>query len=255
MNEPQSTADAAHADIGLVCAFAIEVNPLLDRCSRVRKYTGGKFTFRGGRYDDIRIAVVQAGMGFANARRATRAMLEAHTPPWVISCGFSGALRDGMRVGDIVLANSIVDTHGQSMKLDLGMSADPKNGLHVGRLLTADEMVRTIEEKKELAEKHNAIAVDMESLAVAQVCQEMNTRFLAVRVISDDLSTDLPPEVLSILGSSGSVRVGAAVSSLWKRPSSAKDMWRLRQQATNAAGRLATFLDGILVQLHAAANS
>ena len=97
MNEPQSTADAAHADIGLVCALAIEVNPLLDRCSRVRKYTGGKFTFRGGRYDDIRIAVVQAGMGFANARRATRAMLEAHTPPWVISCGFSGALRDGMR--------------------------------------------------------------------------------------------------------------------------------------------------------------
>ena len=255
MNEPQSTADAAHADIGLVCALAIEVNPLLDRCSRVRKYTGGKFTFRGGRYDDIRIAVVQAGMGFANARRATRAMLEAHTPPWVISCGFSGALRDGMRVGDIVLANSIVDTHGQSMKLDLGMPADPENGLHVGRLLTADEMIRTIEEKKELAEKHNTIAVDMESLAVAQVCQEMNTRFLAVRVISDDLSTDLPPEVLSILGSSGSVRVGAAVSSLWKRPSSAKDMWRLRQQATNAAGRLATFLDGILVQLHAAANS
>ena len=73
MNEPQSTADAAHADIGLVCALAIEVNPLLDRCSRVRKYTGGKFTFRGGRYDDIRIAVVQAGMGFANARRASRA--------------------------------------------------------------------------------------------------------------------------------------------------------------------------------------
>ncbi len=252
MNEPQSTADAAHADIGLVCALAIEINPLMDRCSRVRKYTGGKFTFRGGRYDDIRLAVVQAGMGFANARRATLALLEAHTPSWVISCGFSGALREGMRVGDIVLANGIVDTHGQSLKLEVGMAADPDNGLHVGRLLTADEMIRTADEKRELGEKHNAIAVDMESLAVAQICKETNTKFMAVRVISDDLSGDLPPEVLSILGSSGSMRVGAAVTSLWKRPSSAKDMWRLRQQATNAAGRLATFLDGILTQLHAA---
>lgn len=252
MNEPQPTADAAHADIGLVCALAIEINPLIDRCSRVRKYTGGKFTFRGGRYDDIRLAVVQAGMGFANARRATQALLEAHTPAWVISCGFSGALQEGMRVGDIVLANGIADTHGQSLKLELGMPADPDNGLHVGRLLTVDEMIRTVDEKKELGEKHGAIAVDMESLAVAQICKETNTKFLAVRVISDDLSGDLPPEVLSILGSSGSMRVGAAMTSLWKRPSSAKDMWRLRQQATNAAGRLATFLDGILVQLHAA---
>ena len=49
--------DKAHADIALVCALAIEVDPLLERCEKVRKYTGGKFVFRGGRYDQIRLAL------------------------------------------------------------------------------------------------------------------------------------------------------------------------------------------------------
>ena len=75
---------------------------------------------------------------------------------------------------------------------------------------------------------------------------------MAVRAISDDLSADLPPEVLSLVGETGAVRFGAVIGSLFKRPSSIKDMWRLREQATVAADRLADFLDGIVLQLHRA---
>ncbi len=81
------------------------------------------------------------------------------------------------------------------------------------------------------------------------VARDAKTRFLAVRVISDDMSADLPPEVMSILGRTGSIRAGAVASALWKRPTSAKDMWRLRENATRAAERLATFLDGVVKQL------
>ena len=116
----------------------------------------------------------------------------------------------------------------------------------MGRLLNSDEIVRTVAEKKQLAERFAAIAVDLESLAVAQICRDTGTRFLAVRVISDDLSADLPPEVMSVIGSTGAVRVGSALGSLWKRPGSIKDMWRLRESAHSAANRLATFLDGVL---------
>src|SRR5262249_27948121 len=142
-------------------------------------------------------------------RRATQALIDGHSPAWIISTGFSGALQSGMKVGDIVAASSIVDGGGTELAIDLNMPANPAAGLHVGRLLTVDRMVRTVAEKKELAERHGAIAVDMESLAVAQVCKEAKTRFLAVRVISDDLSSDLPREILSVVGSSGSARWGA----------------------------------------------
>ena len=113
-------------------------------------------------------------------------------------------------------------------------------------------MVRTVEQKQQLHEEFEAIAVDMESLAVAQVAAETKTGFMAVRVISDDMSADLPSEILSIIGDTGAVRVGAALTSLFKRPESLKDMLHLRTNAQAAAKSLATFLDGVVHQLHAA---
>ncbi len=248
--DEQPTADAAHADVGIVCALKIELASFLDRCEKVKHYTGGDFTFRGGRYDDIRVAVVESGVGFARARRATQALIDAHTPRWVLSCGFSGALLTEMKTGNIVVADSIADTHGQHLDIDLHMEENRDGGLYVGRLVNSDDLVRTVAQKKSIAESSGAIAVDLESLAVAQVCRERKMRFLAVRVISDDMSADLPPEILSILGSTGTMRVGAAFGAMWKRPGSMKDMWRLRESAGKTAERLAIFLDGVLKQLH-----
>lgn len=245
----QTGADHAHADIGIVSALPIELSEFISRCQRVNNYKG-EFTFRGGRYDGIRIAVVESGMGYARARRATTALIEAHTPKWVLSCGFSGALLSEMKIGHIAVADSIVDQHGHEQTQTTPFPSDPRNGLYVGRLLTADEMIRTVAEKESLAEQHAAIAVDMESLAVAQVAREHKTRFMAVRAISDDMSTDLPPEILSIIGSTGAIRVGAALGSLVKRPGSFKDMMHLRENAHQAARGLATFLDGIVHQLN-----
>jgi adenosylhomocysteine nucleosidase len=250
----QQRSDLAHADVGLVCALPVEIAAFMARCENVRKYTGGKFTFRGGRYDEIRIAAVESGMGFAQARSATHALIEAHTPPWVLSVGFAGALCDGMKVGEIVMADSIVDTHGHEMKIDLALPGETQPGLHAGRVVTADAIVRKVADKRQLAAELGGIAVDMESLAVAQVCRETGTRFLAVRVISDDMSADLPLEILSVVGSTGSMRVGAALGSIWKRPASVKDMWKLRETAHAAAERLATFLDGVVRQLNTASR-
>ncbi|MDA0806983.1 MAG: 5'-methylthioadenosine nucleosidase [Planctomycetota bacterium] len=244
--------DKTRADIGIVSALPIELGQFMDRCERVKHYKGGDLTFRGGRYDGIRIVVAESGMGYARARKATQAMIDAHAPKWILSSGFAGALLPTMKLGEIVMANEIVDQHGQQISINLTLASDEANGLYVGRILTADEMVRTVEEKKQLHEKHEAIAVDMESLAVAQVAAETKTGFMAVRVISDDMSADLPSEILSVIGDTGAVRVGAALTSLFKRPESLKDMLHLRTNALAAAKSLATFLDGVVHQLHKA---
>jgi adenosylhomocysteine nucleosidase len=151
-----------------------------------------------------------------------------------------------------VVANEIVGLNSEPLQIDLGMASDPASGLHVGRTLTVDKMIRTIEEKRALAEQTGAIAVDMETLAVATVCRQTKTRFMAVRAISDDLSTDLSPEILSLVGDTGAIRFGAVIGSLWKRPSSIKDMWRMREHAMDASEKLASFLVGTVTQLHSA---
>jgi len=244
-----AAVDASSAEIGIVCSLPLEVGAFLGRCQKVKTYSGGPFRFTGGLYDGIRIAVVEAGTGMSRARRATLSMLDAHRPRWIISTGFAGALVPDMKVGNIVVANEVVGLQGQSLKIDVGMDSNAERGLRVGRMLTVDQMVRTVVEKQDLAARTSAISVDMETLAVATACQEAKTRFMAVRTISDDLSADLPPEVLSLLGETGAVRLGAVFGSLWKRPSSIKDMWRMREHAMEAADRLADFLDGIVVQL------
>ncbi|MCA9073860.1 MAG: 5'-methylthioadenosine nucleosidase [Planctomycetaceae bacterium] len=258
MSDVPPAADAAHADIGLVCALKLEVVPLLERCDRVRKYTGGEFVFRGGLTGedyDIRVVIVEAGTGQERAARATQALIDAHTPNWILSVGFSGALTPELKIGDIVTANSVVDMTGDELKVDVRMTADVERGWHVGRIVTADEIVRTVAEKERLARQTEALAVDLESLAVARLCSAAKMRFLAVRAISDELSEDLPPEVLSVFGGTGSLRAGAIAGALWKRPGSAKDMWRLRERAVTASERLAIFLTGIIPTLAESSRS
>jgi adenosylhomocysteine nucleosidase len=250
MTLPEAAADTIHADVGIVYATAIELQALFDRCDRIRKYIGGKFTFRGARLGEIRIAGVQCGMGPEQARNATQALLDGHTPKWIISAGFSGALQPDLKVGDIVVGNSLVDAEGRELSIDVQMAPNPAAGLHVGRLLASRGIVRAVAEKRALGEKHAALAVDMESLAVAQACRDAKVRCLVTRAISDDMSADLPAEILTLVGETGTVRLGAALGAIWKRPGSVKEMWRLRELAMTASERLAGFLEGIITQLY-----
>lgn len=255
MTQDVAAIDSTRADIGMVYSLPIEVGEFLGRCQRIKTYTGGAFKFTGALYHGIRIAMVEAGTGPVRAERATHALQDAHRPAWVVSIGFAGALQPGLKLGHIVVANEIAGQQDELLKIDVVMNSDAEKGLHVGRTLTVDHMVRTIAEKQALAGQSGAIAVDMESLSVAKVCQSTKTRCMAVRAISDDMSRDLPPEVLSLVGETGAVRIGAVVASLWRRPSSIKDLWRLRDHAITAASRLAVFLDGVVVQLHRASSA
>ena len=77
---------------------------------------------------------------------------------------------------------------------------------------------------------------------MAAVCKEKLVRFLSIRVISDDAHNDLPHEVAAIMNPSGVYRVGATLRSLWRRPSSVKDFWRLYEHSIEAADRLSKFI-------------
>ncbi len=244
--------DLARADVGLVCALPLEIAEFLKRCVRVKSYTGGDFVFRGGIYDGIRIAVVESGTGQARALRAVQALDDAHRPRWIISCGFAGALQPGVKVGQMLVPNRFVSPGQPDLHVEVTMPHQPERGLYVGGLVTVDHIVHTIVEKKSLGEQFESVGVDMESYAIADYCKKQHRRFFAVRVFSDDLSVDLPKEVLSLMGPTGAVRFGAVIGALWKRPSSAQDMWNLREQAITASEGLANFLDGVVKQLHAA---
>jgi adenosylhomocysteine nucleosidase len=240
-------------DVAIVVALGVEAGGLRDLLSDEFSIRGHGFVARYGKLEGRRVVLAQSGAGREAAGRATDALITAHRPPWVISAGFAGGLCAEVRRNDIVMADSVADTHGKRWVIDLRV--DPASlakspGVHVGRLLTADRIVRRPEEKLKLGEEHGALAVDMETIAVAGVCREEHVRFLAVRVISDPADEALPDDVERLLGQkTGAARLGAVVGTLWKRPGSVKDMFRLKENALTASERLARFLQSTVTQL------
>lgn len=240
----------ASADVGVVAATAIEVGPLLARLANVRKYAGPKLTVVEGECAGKVVAVVLTGMGRARAQRGAELLLDGHRPRWIISAGFGGALDPDLKRNEVVLAREVVNLEGRRFAIDLAVPPESQaQGLRTGVLLTVDDMVRKATEKAELRARFQADVVDMETSAIAALCVDRGIRFLSVRVISDDASTDLPPEVIAIVGPTGGLRLGATIGALWKRPSSVKDLLVLRQHAIDAADRLASFLAGTFATL------
>jgi hypothetical protein len=100
-------------------------------------------------------------------------------------------------------------------------------GLTVGLLAGADVTVGTPEEKQRLHEKTGAIAVDMESPAVAATARQFNLPFLAVRVIADTADRRVPAWLSGVIDEAGAVKPGAFCAGLLKRPGDLADIARL----------------------------
>ncbi len=250
-NEPAESP--CPCDVGVVFALEIESGGLEDLLDGLIAIRGQDFVARQGGLKGRNVVVVRSSGGRQAAATATELLLLGHRPKWVISAGFAGALRPELRRHDIVMADRLVDTAGHQLSLDLRV--DPAAlaqtpGVHVGRLLTVDRMVCLPDEKRTLGQQHEALAVDMESFAVAEVCRQSQTRFLAIRVISDPVEEQLPRDVERLINQKTyAARFGAALGTVFNRPSSVKDLWRLRENALVASDRLAQFLASTITQL------
>lgn len=240
-------------DVAVIFALGIEAGCFQDLLEGVLSIRAHGFIARYGELKTRRVVLVESGPGGEAAGRATAAVIAAHRPAWVISAGFAGGTSPQAARHDVVMADAVADAAGGRWSIDL--KVDPAAlaqtpGVHVGRLVTVDRVVRSPEEKLALGEKHECLAVDMETSAVAEACRREKVRFLAVRIISDPVDETLPRDVQRLLEQQGTAaKLGTAVGSLWRRPGSVKDMLRLRENALLASDRLATFLASTIEQL------
>jgi adenosylhomocysteine nucleosidase len=247
---PPSEPPICH--VGLVFAMPIEAGGLVDRLAGMIRTEGSGFVAREGGLDGRRIVIVESGVGRQRASRATEALIVGHRPRWIVSAGFAGGLDDRLKQGDILMADSIADTGTKQLAIDFKLSGESQTSgrVHVGRLLTVERVIRDPAEKRDLGQRHGALAVDMESIGVAEVCQTEKVRFLSIRVIIDSVDQALPRDIdLLVNKKSTAGRLGAAAGAILRRPGSIKDMWQLKEDALVASERLAKFLVGVIGQL------
>jgi adenosylhomocysteine nucleosidase len=248
---PSRALAPSNADVAIVAALPIELAPLIDRLAHVRKYSNERRTIVEGTIANKIVVLAAAGPGQVRAEALAKVLLAGHRPQWLIAAGFAGSLVPGLGRNATVLPGRLVNSAGAAIEVSVSVNAntgDP-GSFRAGSLVTVDHIVRTAKEKAKLHTSTGADLVDMESFAVARLCGERGVRFLCVRVISDDAKTDLPPELLTLVGPTGGYRIGAAVGALMRNPARLGTMLRLRDHAEQAADRLAKALLEVIATL------
>jgi adenosylhomocysteine nucleosidase len=240
-------------DVGLVFASAAEAVGMQDRLEGAIATQAAGLKFMQGALRGRHMALIVAGQGREAVVAATHTLIAGHQPRWIISAGFASALRAGVKPGDIVMADELIDPAGQRLSLDLkvppeALAATPH--LHVGRVLTLDRPPRGAAEKSALGETHGALAGDALSFFVAEACREEKALLLVIDLIQEAVDDEAPADLRRLNRKrSAAGRLGAALGALVNRPSVAKDYLKQKESALVGADRLAKFLEGVILQL------
>lgn len=147
------------------------------------------------------LIVAQTGIGKVNAALKTAEIIGLYQPDLIINSGVAGGLDKSLNIGDMVAGQTVCyhdvwcgapNAQGQIQGLPPIFDADSKalaaldNTVVKGLILSGDQFIE--DQSKLLALKANfpqALAVDMESAAVAQTCFLAHVPFLSLRLISD----------------------------------------------------------------------
>ncbi len=203
-----------------------------------------------GALDGASVAMARIGVGKVNAAMATALALAAIGPRAVICCGVAGGVAAGVAPGDVIIADRLVQhdygrwyTDGFALFAPLRYAATARHPPHfaadpallaaaqdssallaavpgwedrppqirTGCIATGDLFVVSRAKKAEIAAQTGALALEMESAAVAQVCAELAVPLLAIRAISD-VDDDLHqiPESAGAIAASNAAGVAIA---------------------------------------------
>ncbi len=228
---------------GIVFAMAVEAEPFASRVSGSVSTQAGGLTIHAGSLAGRQIVWVIAGAGEERAARAAGLLIDGHRPHCLVSPGFAGGLVENLSRGSLTTPQRVL-RRGQE---PIDLAPWPENILASSTattLLTADTIATTTLEKRALAQATGADLVDMETWGVARKAIAAGLDCHSLRVISDAVDDQLPPEVARLVQPQSSLRrLGAACAALGRRPGAAVDLWRLWEHAVVDGKSLAFALE------------
>jgi adenosylhomocysteine nucleosidase len=210
----------------------------------LRWQTGNAFV---GEWQGVPIVLVRSGMGRERARRALVEVSEKWELKEVISIGYAGALDPSLEIADLVIADKVIEVDSSQPEKEMkSYSLDKEifstiTALRRKILVTVDRPAATPEEKKQLREKYSAVAVDMETSALAEEVQARNLPFFSVRAITDTADQELI-DCAHLVAEDGDVSKLKAGWHVITHPGDLKGMIALGQHAKLATLNLTEFL-------------
>ena len=163
-----------------------------------------------------------SGLGAKRARTAAESLL-AEGATALLSWGSAGGLAANVLPGNLILPRNIISSDQSVFPVDrswherLCHLLQAQIEFHTQALAESIVILNTPAEKRELFSQSGAIAVDMESAAVAEVASKANIPFIAVRAVIDPLDMRMPT-IVQAIDDYGRVRLLTLLGRLARNP-------------------------------------
>ncbi|MBR2650152.1 MAG: 5'-methylthioadenosine/adenosylhomocysteine nucleosidase [Clostridia bacterium] len=196
-------------DVGIIGAMEPEIELLVASLTSHKVDTVGTLTFHRGKIGKKKVVVVRSGVGKVFAALTAEAMILKYAPRLIINTGVGGGLAAGLSVGDVLVADKLVQHD-----MDTSPLGDPKgliSGINKiffetdnraavmvcniaeklslkcrrGTVASGDVFVSTSTLKESIRADFGADACEMEGAAIAHVAYVNSTPCCVIRAISD----------------------------------------------------------------------
>lgn len=169
----------------------------------------------------------------------------------LISLGLAGGLAREAQTGAVCLPLKLIGPGGEwpadgQWQARVAAAIDSIAPMIDGPVYSSRSVLTDPDEKRRLAEQTGAVAVDMESAAIAEAAADAGVQFIALRIVADGPEDALPIGVGSLVNSDGSTRYAGLVPYLgsWRQM---RLLIALARKSGRARNRLAAVL-GMLAE-------
>ncbi len=239
--------------IGIVTAMPEERRAILRKADQVRKsHQGDRRVFRC-RIAAHDVTLVEAGMGMLNAGWAAT-VLAGERPDLLLSAGFGGGVLPGLKVGDVVMAEGVLQWAGSGFErvetAFYGLVSNDNLALPLrGEFITSEAILNKQLLLAFLPQGINRPLLEMESAAVARVAAEHGIPFMGVRAVSDPWDEELGFSIDEFCDSAKRIRPLKVLATILRRPRIIPQLIRLGGNSRVAARALGSAMERLLRQL------
>jgi uridine phosphorylase len=172
----------------------------------VKNFSFMEYHMYTGNFNGTKITAINGGRFAADTSITTEILCNAQ-PKAMIRVGSCGALREDIKIGDLIVATTAIKGEGVTqyyVDKDFVPTADKKltdelyaiakqstmgNAVHLGACWTTDAILRETREHVGKAVQQGAIAVDMVSAAFLTICQLYKIPAAVILAVSDNVMT------------------------------------------------------------------
>lgn len=196
--------------IGIIAALDEEIETIKELMIDIDIKEIYELKFIVGKINKKDIVLVKCGVGKVNAARCAQILIDKFDLEYVINVGTAGGLNEKIEIGDIVIAEKLVqhDFDVTAAGREKGYITDTGKYFYsnkdlikkakiamqeineefnqfIGIIATGDIFVQDIEVKDRIIKEFNADCAEMEGAAIAQICTLDKVPFIVIRAISD----------------------------------------------------------------------